>query len=302
MDLRRRRHQQGGTVVPPPPPAPPPLRAPRSIRPRRSARFGTSPPVSTPTPTPHDFASGAQPAAERTSERAEERQDPGRWFAPAEALTPEAVVAQATDATAQANADDADTCAVCLGGFGAVDAATDCDGPALQLHLCQAPHFFHADCARQALASLSRCPVCLVPFGVLEGDRPDGSMSVRRAPPERGSLPGHDGVGILEITYYFPSGTQTAKHPRPGTAYSGTVRTAYLPDSAQGRDVLRRLQLAWDRRLIFTIGRSVTTGRDNTVVWSGIHHKTSPYGGAFGYPDPTYLDRVTDELKGFGVE
>jgi len=32
-------------------------------------------------------------------------------------------------------------------------------------------------------------------------------------------------------------------------------------------------------------------------VWSGIHHKTSPAGGTFGYPDPTYLDRVTDELK-----
>ena len=39
------------------------------------------------------------------------------------------------------------------------------------------------------------------------------------------------------------------------------------------------------------------------VVWQGIHHKTSPTGGtsSFGYPDPTYFDRVTEELKGRNV-
>jgi len=42
------------------------------------------------------------------------------------------------------------------------------------------------------------------------------------------------------------------------------------------------------------VGRSVTTGLDNQVVWNGIHHKTSMSGGAanFGYPDPTYFNRV----------
>lgn len=32
-------------------------------------------------------------------------------------------------------------------------------------------------------------------------------------------------------------------------------------------------------------------------MWAGIHHKTSPYGGLFGYPDKTYFFRVQEELK-----
>jgi len=47
-----------------------------------------------------------------------------------------------------------------------------------------------------------------------------------------------------------------------------------------------------------TIGKSLTNNADNQVVWSGIHHKTSRHGGQFGYPDATYLERVTDEFKG----
>ncbi len=58
--------------------------------------------------------------------------------------------------------------------------------------------------------------------------------------------------------------------------------------------MLALLKKAFDRKLIFTIGRSVTTGRDNQIVWNGIHHKTNTSGGSayFGYPDPTYFDRV----------
>lgn len=55
---------------------------------------------------------------------------------------------------------------------------------------------------------------------------------------------------------------------------------------------------AFRRRLTFKVGTSITTGAQNTVVWQGIHHKTSPNGGTshFGYPDPTYFERVTSEL------
>ena len=55
--------------------------------------------------------------------------------------------------------------------------------------------------------------------------------------------------------------------------------------------------LAFKRRLIFTVGNSVTTGHFG-VVWAGIHHKTNVNGGAggFGYPDDTYLRRVKEEL------
>lgn len=68
--------------------------------------------------------------------------------------------------------------------------------------------------------------------------------------------------------------------------------------------VLKLLKEAWNRKLTFTIGTSVTTGAMDTVVWNEIHHKTensSNYSG-HGYPDPLYLDRVLLELAAQGVE
>lgn len=68
--------------------------------------------------------------------------------------------------------------------------------------------------------------------------------------------------------------------------------------------VLKLLRKAWDRKLTFTIGTSVTTGAANTIVWNEIHHKTESttnFSG-HGYPDPKYLDNVTAELAAQGVE
>ena len=38
------------------------------------------------------------------------------------------------------------------------------------------------------------------------------------------------------------------------------------------------LKTAFDRGLVFTVGQSSTTGHTG-IIWSGIHHKTSLYGG-----------------------
>ena len=67
--------------------------------------------------------------------------------------------------------------------------------------------------------------------------------------------------------------------------------------------VLQLLRVAWERRLTFTIGTSVTTGATNTIVWNEIHHKTestSNHSG-HGYPDENYLDNVLAELAAQGV-
>ena len=63
------------------------------------------------------------------------------------------------------------------------------------------------------------------------------------------------------------------------------------------------LKIAFDRKLTFVVGTSVTTGQKNTVVWNGIHHKTSLNGGTqnYGYPDATYFNRVREELAAKGV-
>jgi hypothetical protein len=94
----------------------------------------------------------------------------------------------------------------------------------------------------------------------------------------------------------------------PGNSYAinytiegGASRVAYLPNNAQGSRILARLKIAFDRRLVFSLGVSLSTGVPGPV-WS-IHHKTSLVGGAavHGYPDTGYLDRVDAELKERGV-
>ena len=70
------------------------------------------------------------------------------------------------------------------------------------------------------------------------------------------------------------------EHPNPGQPYHGTHRTAYLPNNAEGQKVLRLLRKAWDARVIFTVGTSVTTGMPDSAIWNGIHHKTSIHGGS----------------------
>jgi deltex-like protein len=77
--------------------------------------------------------------------------------------------------------------------------------------------------------------------------------------------------------YEFPNGIQGPEHPFPGKPYSGTYRIAYLPDNAEGREVLELFKKAFAQRQIFTVGNSITTGQQNCVVWNGIHHKVLIY-------------------------
>jgi deltex len=118
------------------------------------------------------------------------------------------------------------------------------------------------------------------------GDQPSGQMVVNVTPFMH--CDGYEDVGTITINYSMQGGK------RGNVTYPPTHRSAYLPDNEAGREVLALLKKAFDRKLIFTVGRSVTTGQDNRIVWNGIHHKTNTSGGSayFGYPDPTYFDRV----------
>jgi deltex-like protein len=143
-----------------------------------------------------------------------------------------------------------------------------------------------------------KCPSCGQLFGVLRGNQPDGTFSKYR----NGNmhLAGYEKDGTIQITYSFPGGIQTDEHPHPGKFYKGTTRSAYLPDSPEGREVCDLLERAFKERLLFTIGRSITTGQDDVIVWNDIHQKTKPT-GEHGYPDATYLDRVKAELAAKGI-
>ncbi|XP_047465427.1 probable E3 ubiquitin-protein ligase DTX3 [Mugil cephalus] len=164
----------------------------------------------------------------------------------------------------------------------------------------QCLHSFCSQCIDSVFSFKPACPICNTYYGVYTGTQPEGTMTVTRS---FQSLPGFEGCGSLIINYIFPAGIQGPQHPNPGVRYSSTSRTAYLPACREGEKVLRLLRKAFDRRLIFTIGRSATTGLNNVITWNDIHHKTNPVGGpqCFGYPDPQYLSRVQEELRLKGV-
>uniref|UniRef100_A0A3Q0RYZ1 E3 ubiquitin-protein ligase n=1 Tax=Amphilophus citrinellus TaxID=61819 RepID=A0A3Q0RYZ1_AMPCI len=164
-------------------------------------------------------------------------------------------------------------------------------------------HSFCEECLKKAFEYKPVCPTCGELYGTLKGIQPDGgTMNITK---NSSSLPGYEKYGTIVIHYNIPSGIQKVReHPNPGQPYEGTSRRAYLPDSSEGKMVLKLLTRAFEQRLIFTIGRSTTSGRNNTVTWNDIHHKTSTHGGPtnYGYPDPEYLSRVQDELKVKGIE
>ncbi|KAL7843045.1 hypothetical protein AOLI_G00245570 [Acnodon oligacanthus] len=163
-------------------------------------------------------------------------------------------------------------------------------------------HEFCRECLEASVKCIGEiCPVCKDIFGTLTGNQPEGDMKSFN---HSNCLPGYPHCGTIVIEYFIPGGIQTDKHPNPGKHFSGTQRYAFLPDNDEGRQVLRLLKRAFEQKLIFTVGTSITTGEENTVIWNDIHHKTSTGGGpqCYGYPDPDYLKRVKEELKAKGIE
>lgn len=190
----------------------------------------------------------------------------------------------------QLKEEESTICSICMGEIAEKTTLDKCG------------HTFCRSCLEQAFQVKKACPVCRLVYGQLIGNQPaNGSMMVERD--QDLELPGHEGYGCICIIYSFPPGFQAQEHPNPGVRYPGTDRVAYLPDSPEGNRVLRMLRRAFEQRLIFTIGTSMTTGMHNVITWNDIHHKTSIWGGprCFGYPDPTYLVRVTEELREKGI-
>ncbi|XP_042881862.1 probable E3 ubiquitin-protein ligase DTX2 isoform X2 [Penaeus japonicus] len=172
----------------------------------------------------------------------------------------------------------------------------------VSLTLCG--HLFHQACIREMAKSsphFLECPNCKTLHGEKLGNQPPGRMTVTEV---QRSLPGHSGCNTIQISYNIQSGIQGPEHPHPGRPYSaiGFPRVAYLPNNAKGKKVLSLLKEAWNRRLIFTVGTSVTTGMQDAVTWNEIHHKTEwNNSSGHGYPDPNYLDNILIELAAHGV-
>jgi len=167
----------------------------------------------------------------------------------------------------------------------------------IKLFKCE-DHFYHIECLSNYIKNKDngfKCAVCQKIYGIIIGNMPPGTMKVSINKNIRCAGYPHDETIVID--YSFKNGILDGKH------YSGTHRTSYLPNNKEGREVLGMLKIAFDRKLTFVVGTSVTTGKKNTVIWNGIHHKTSIRGGVtnYGYPDPTYFNRVYEELAAKGV-
>jgi hypothetical protein len=199
----------------------------------------------------------------------------------------------------QGNEPDVAECVIC---YDALDDGMQSEsGPGIKLSRCGG-HGFHVVCLAEWFKSNFNCPMCKIIYDVLTGNQPENGMMQVSTMQQR--LPGFEqtSTGMFVITYSFPSGIQTSLHPHPGMPYTGDTRMAYLPHTPVGEEVLKLLQVAWQRRLIFAVGESTTLGPagGDRIIWNGIHHKIS-FTGAHGFPDPTYLDRVKEELVSVGV-
>lgn len=181
--------------------------------------------------------------------------------------------------------------------------------PALVVIALPCNHVLHLDCLNYSLTELQeagahlhiQCAVCGCIYGEKHGNQPPGTMEwgvIER------SLPGFQNFRSIQIIYNIQSGIQGPDHPNPGREFYavGFPRVAYLPDSPKGRKVLRLLDEAWHRKLIFTITRSNTTGCEEVVSWN-IPHKTEmgPSNSNHSYPDSSYLNSVLRELEALGV-
>ena len=152
---------------------------------------------------------------------------------------------------------------------------------------------FCKGCLDEALKHKPYCPTCTVPLRKITGNQPTGgTMTINTYPKQK--LPGYEQYGTIQIHYDIPSGKQGTEHPNPGKHFRGASYTAYLPDSLEGRKVVRLLRKALDAQLKFTVGTSHTSGATDTLLTICfilvIVHNSN------GYPDPTYLSRVLEEL------
>ncbi|MGH0186392.1 UNVERIFIED_CONTAM: hypothetical protein FKN15_021076 [Acipenser sinensis] len=179
--------------------------------------------------------------------------------------------------------------------------------PDLVGKLTKCGHVYHLHCLVAMYNNGNKdgslqCPTCKTIYGVKTGTQPPGKMEYHTIPH---SLPGHPDCRTIRVIYNIPPGIQGPEHTNPGKPFTarGFPRHCYLPDNEKGRKVLKMLLVAWDRRLIFTVGVSSTTGESDTVIWNEVHHKTE-FGSnltGHGFPDPNYLDNVLAELSTQGI-
>ena len=124
----------------------------------------------------------------------------------------------------------------------------------LSIKIKRCNHSFHQECIKRCFSSEAKCPVCRIQVGRLQGKSPSATMTIE--PPQSAGTGSHYSqericpgfvpqCHAIEINYNIPSGRQASYHDHPSATYSGTRRTAYLPNNFEGLCVLLRLKYAF---------------------------------------------------------
>eukprot|EP00745_Piridium_sociabile_P005085 TRINITY_DN13067_c1_g1_i2.p1 TRINITY_DN13067_c1_g1~~TRINITY_DN13067_c1_g1_i2.p1 ORF type:complete len:686 (-),score=49.46 TRINITY_DN13067_c1_g1_i2:216-2273(-) len=168
---------------------------------------------------------------------------------------------------------------------------------------------FHycSDCFNQWLKpkgerAAVQCPQCKQLVANTRGSQPSGWLEWWVFPPRFLPVPTFEDHPTILINYDFPDGEQLHCHGNPGAPFRGDQRVGFFPYLPETAALLRLFVRCFEAGRMFTVSESVTTGEQNTLVWGGVHHKTTlDFGAVFGYPDLEYFTRVGDELRRHGI-
>ncbi|XP_043961188.1 E3 ubiquitin-protein ligase DTX3L1 [Gambusia affinis] len=130
--------------------------------------------------------------------------------------------------------------------------------------------------------------------------QPEGKMNLEIL---HKKMQGFPDANTLKITYIFPKGIQSEKHPHPGQPYAQRQVWTYLPENHEGRTVVSLLEKAFNKQLLFTIATN-ESGEDVITpasVLLKIQHEEE--GDIIeGYPDANYLKTLSKELRSKGIK
>ncbi|KAL3910956.1 MAG: hypothetical protein SGILL_007479, partial [Bacillariaceae sp.] len=132
-----------------------------------------------------------------------------------------------------------------------------------------------------------------VPVGTT-GPSPSGIMTVSESSTQ--SCDGFDNSKLLILTYNIPNGVQDRRHPQPGKQFVGGSCTTYLPNNRRGRELMRRLKLA------FACGQVFTVDSNGNLRWNITPQKTALTGGGeAGFPENGFLEKTKQSLDALKI-
>ena len=102
-------------------------------------------------------------------------------------------------------------------------------------------HISHHGCIQHDFKSKQQCPICLARAGEPRANHPLVQWLYQAIQ----LCSGFENTGSLVIKYDIPSECQQEYHKNPGASFNGNYVKAYLPNCAEGGNLLKRPNYAF---------------------------------------------------------